>query len=144
MPLVRFPHRSHRGRLLSRSKLSQSSKLDLPTGKPTVFYFFTASCGSCAAGAESVGAGSAKAASGIQAIAVDLDSGEPTATITSFMKAVGSPPFTLARDDGSLLKEFNVDALGLTVILNGAGKEIYRGVDPSADQVARALATARS
>ncbi|XAS66728.1 TlpA family protein disulfide reductase [Micrococcaceae bacterium Sec5.7] len=120
------------------------ASLTIPTGHPTVLYFFTASCGSCVAGAKAVAAGLAKAAPGAQAMAVDLDPGEPTETLTAFMSSIGNPPLTFTRDDGTLLKKFNVDALGLTVVLNGAGKEVYRGVDPSADQIAQALAAAGS
>ncbi|GAC1501857.1 MAG: hypothetical protein NVS2B15_24410 [Pseudarthrobacter sp.] len=119
------------------------SSLKLPTGKPTVIYFFTASCGPCAAGVKNVASGLAKTP-GATAVAVDLDPSEPTAVLKQFMGSVGNPPLTFVRDDGTLLKQFNVDALGTTVVLNPSGKEVYRGVDPSADQTAKALAAAAS
>jgi hypothetical protein len=120
------------------------SSLKLPTGEPTVIYFFTASCGDCATGIKNVAAGVAKAAPGSTAVAVDLDPGEPTEVLNQFMSSVGNPPLSVVRDDGTLLKQFNVDALGMTVALNPSGKEVYRGVDPSPGQTAAALATARS
>lgn len=120
------------------------SSLTLPTGKPTVIYFFTASCGDCSTGVKNVAAGLAKAAPGAMAVAVDLDPGEPTGVLNQFMSSVGNPPMTVVRDDGTLLKQFNVDALGMTVVLNASGREVYRGVDPSAAQTATALAAAGS
>jgi cytochrome oxidase Cu insertion factor (SCO1/SenC/PrrC family) len=125
-------------------KALDGSPLTLPTGKPTVIYFFTASCGPCAAGVKNVASGLAKAAPGAQAVTVDLDPSEPTEVLNQFIASVGNPPVTLVRDDGTLLKHFNVDSLGTTVVLNSSGKEIYRGVDPSADETAKALAAAGS
>lgn len=124
-------------------KALDGSSLKLPTGKPTVIYFFTASCGPCAAGVKNVASGLAKS-SGATAVAVDLDPSEPTEVLNQFMGSVGNPPLTLVRDDGTLLKQFNVDALGTTVVLDPSGKEVYRGVDPSADQTAKALTAAAS
>ncbi|NUS36529.1 MAG: TlpA family protein disulfide reductase [Pseudarthrobacter sp.] len=125
-------------------KTLNGSSLTLPTGKPTVIYFFTASCGPCAAGVKNVASGLAKAAPGAQAVTVDLDPSEPTEVLNQFIASVGNPPVTLVRDDGTLLKHFNVDSLGTTVVLNSSGKEIFRGVDPSADVTAKALAAAGS
>lgn len=119
------------------------STLKLPTGKPTVIYFFTASCGSCITGIKNVASGLAKSP-GATAVAVDLDPNEPAEVLKQFRGSVGNPPLTFARDDGTLLKQFNVDALGTTVVLDPSGKEVYRGVDPSADQTAKALAAAAS
>lgn len=124
-------------------KALDGSALTLPTGKPTVIYFFTASCGPCAAGVKNVASGLSKSP-GATAVAVDLDPNEPTDVLKQFMGSVGNPPLTFVRDDGTLLKQFNVDALGLTVVLDPSGKEVYRGVDPSADQTAKALAAAAS
>ncbi|WP_211880656.1 TlpA family protein disulfide reductase [Pseudarthrobacter albicanus] len=125
-------------------KTLNGSSLTLPAGKPTVIDFFTASCGPCAAGVKNVAAGLARAAPGAQAVTVDLDPSEPTEVLNQFIASVGNPPVTLVRDDGTLLKHFNVDSLGTTVVLNSSGKEIYRGVDPSADETAKALAAAGS
>lgn len=118
------------------------TKLTVPGNKPALLYFFTASCSSCAAGATTVGAGVRKAGAGVQAIAVDLDPGEPVQVIHDFMRSVGNPPLSVVRDDGTLLKRFNVDALGLTVVLNKTGRVVYRGVDPTAAQTAAAIAAA--
>ncbi|ERK73079.1 redoxin family protein [Leifsonia aquatica ATCC 14665] len=120
------------------------TNLTVPNNKPALFYFFTASCSSCVTGAKSVGAGVAKAGSGVQAVAVDLDPGEPVNIINGFMQDVGNPPLSVVRDDGTLLKRFNVDALGLTMVLDKAGRVVYRGVDPSAAQTAQAIAAAGS
>lgn len=125
-------------------KTLNGSPLTLPTGKPTVIYFFTVSCGPCAAGVKNVASGLAKAAPGAQAVIVDLDPSEPTEVLNQFIASVGNPPVTLVRDDGTLLKHFNVDSLGTTVVLNSSGKEVFRGVDPSADETAKALAAAGS
>jgi hypothetical protein len=116
--------------------------LTVPKDKPAVFYFFTASCSSCVAGAKSVGAGVAKAGSAVQAVAVDLDPAEPVKVIDGFMQYVGSPPFAVVRDNGSLQQRFNVDALGLTVVLDKSGRVVYRGVDPSTAQTVAAIAAA--
>ncbi|WP_427136179.1 TlpA family protein disulfide reductase [Pseudarthrobacter sp. S9] len=125
-------------------KTLDGSLLTLPTGHPTVIYFFTASCGPCAAGVKNVASGLARAAPGAQVITVDLDPSEPTEVLNQFIVSVGNPPVTLVRDDGTLLKHFSVDSLGTTVVLNSSGQEIYRGVDPSADETAKALAAAGS
>jgi len=40
------------------------------------------------------------------------------------------------------LRRFNVDALGTTVVRNGAGTQVFRGVDPTPDEAAKALTAA--
>ncbi|WP_374113163.1 TlpA family protein disulfide reductase [Leifsonia shinshuensis] len=118
------------------------ASLTVPNDKPALLYFFTASCSSCVTGAKSVGAGVSMAGSTVQAVAVDLDPGEPVNTINAFMQDVGNPPLSVVRDDGTLLKRFGVDALGLTIVLDKNGRVVYRGVDPSAAQTAQAITAA--
>ncbi len=110
--------------------------MTIPTGAPLVLYFFTASCGSCYAEGQTLAtaigrAGPGRAGQGSQVIAVDLDPSEPDLAISQLLTAIGNPPFAVARYDGALLRRFNVDALGTTVVLNHAGTQVFRGVDPT-------------
>lgn len=123
-------------------KTIAGKSLTVPTGAPVVLFFFTASCGSCYAEGQTLATAIGRAGPGAQVIAVDLDPSEPDQAITPFLTAVGNPPFAVVRDDGALLRRFNVDALGTTVVLDGAGTQVFRGVDPTPDEAAKALTAA--
>jgi cytochrome oxidase Cu insertion factor (SCO1/SenC/PrrC family) len=114
----------------------------VPNGKPTVLFFFTGECSSCYIGAKNLASVLTDTGGRADVVAVGLDPTEPVTAIKQFLAAVGNPPFTVVRDDGTLLRVFNVAALGTTVILDATGRLIFRGIDPPIDQIRRALTTA--
>jgi cytochrome oxidase Cu insertion factor (SCO1/SenC/PrrC family) len=129
----------------SRSALTVRSitgaTVRVPDGKPTVLFFFTGACSSCYIGAKNLASVLTDTGSRADVIAVGLDPTEPVDAIKQFLSAVGNPPFTLVRDDGTLLRVFNVATLGTTIVLDAAGRLIFRGIDPAIDQIRRALTT---
>jgi hypothetical protein len=114
----------------------------VPDGKPTVLFFFTGECGTCYTGAKNLATVLDDTGSRADVVAVELDPSEPAAVLNQFLAAVGNPPFTVVRDDGTLLRRFRVDALGTTVVLDATGRETFRGVDPPPQEIRRALTAA--
>jgi cytochrome oxidase Cu insertion factor (SCO1/SenC/PrrC family) len=123
-------------------KTITGASLTIPTGKPAVVFFYSVNCASCIAGAKNAGAALAKAEPGVTVISVDIDPQESNKDIHQFMTTIGNPAFTLVRDDGTLQRRYNATALGTAVVLNGAGTEVFRGIDASSDQITKALAAA--
>ncbi len=118
------------------------AQLRVPAGKPTVLFFFTGECGSCYTGAKNLATVLASTGSRADVVAVELDPSEPADILNQFLAAVGNPPFSVVRDDGSLLRRFHVDALGTTVVVDSTGREIFRGVDPPPARILQALTAA--
>jgi len=121
----------------------------VPSARPSVLLFITLGCADCAASAQSMNraARSLRAAGSLRDratfLAVDLDPDLPPAHLTEFLNSVGARglPATI-NSDGTLLHKYHVTALSSVLIINSAGKVVYRAVNPTANAIIRALSTA--
>jgi hypothetical protein len=121
----------------------------VPSARPSVLLFISLGCADCAASAQSM----ARAARSLRAahsprdratfLAVDLDPDLPAAHLTDFLNSVGAGglPATI-NSDGTLLHKYHVTALSSVLIINPAGKVVYRAVNPTAHAIIGALNTA--
>jgi hypothetical protein len=120
----------------------------VPSARPSVLLFITLGCADCAASAQSMtrAARSLRAAGSLRDratfLAVDLDPDLPAAHLTEFLNSVGARglPATI-NSDGTLLHKYHVTALSSVLIINPAGKVVYRAVNPTAKAITRALTT---
>jgi thiol-disulfide isomerase/thioredoxin len=111
----------------------------LPAGRPAVVYFMAAWCSSCRAEAQALGRLQRQLGDRAAILAVDVDPSDLEAQTRAFFHAVGDPGYAVARDqDGRLAGAFAVRALDTTVVVDPAGRVVYR------DAVSTDLATLKA
>jgi hypothetical protein len=130
-------------------RTTDGAVMRVPSARPSVLLFITLGCADCAASAQSMtrAARSLRAAGSLRGqatfLAVDLDPDLPAAHLRDFLNSVGARglPATI-NSDGTLIHKYHVTALSSVLIINPAGKVVYRAVNPTAHAIIRALTTA--
>lgn len=97
-------------------------------GKPTALFFMAAWCTTCLGEAQAwqelIEAGKTE---GVSVLAVDVDPSDTREGLQQFRSALTRDPLLWAMDaQGELAKRYHVARLDTTVVLDGAGKEVYR------------------
>lgn len=114
-------------------------KVAVPGAKPSVVFFFSATCGTCGPGAQAL----AEAQAGTpdaNYVAVDIDPNESDEVVRQFLTANDATTLAYARDtDAALTRAYQLTQLSTAVVLDATGTEVYRGVDPTATQIRSAL-----
>jgi thiol-disulfide isomerase/thioredoxin len=118
-------------------------EIPVPGDKPTVLYFYSASCGSCIEGARSVAQAQQQAPDAANFVAVALDPGSTQSDIRNFLAAAEATGLAGAPDDDySLMRAYQVQSVSTAVVLDAAGQTVYTGVEPTADQLSAAVGKA--
>ncbi len=111
----------------------------VPGGKPSVVFFFSATCGSCGPGARALAEAKASTPDA-NYVAVDIDPGESVDVVRQFLTANDASTLAYARDtDAALTRAYELTQLSTAVVLDASGTEVYRGVDPTASKLRSAL-----
>lgn len=114
-------------------------KLAIPDAKPSVIFFFSATCGTCGPGAQALAEAQASTPDA-NYVAVDVDPNESVEVVREFLTANDATALAYARDtDAALARAYQLTQLSTAVVLDAAGTEVYRGVDPTATQIRTAL-----
>ncbi|MCA1695223.1 MAG: redoxin family protein [Actinobacteria bacterium] len=114
----------------------------VPGGKPSVVFFFSATCGTCGPGAHAL-AVAQQATPGANYVAVDIDPSETIADVRQFLTANQADGLAYATDTGaSLTRAYQLAQLSTAIVLDPQGTVVYRGVDPTPNQIRAALTTA--
>lgn len=114
----------------------------VPGGKPSVVFFFSATCGSCGPGARALTEAQTSTPDA-NYVAVDMDPSESVAVVRSFLTANDASTLAYARDtDATLTRAYKLTQLSTAVVLDASGTEVYRGVDPTPAQIRAALTKA--
>ena len=102
-------------------------------GQPTIIMFSAAWCGSCLFEAKNLAQVYTKYKDhGLNIIILDADPGDTDADVQRFRQAVGNPDYVWAFDDNyTLTQAFSVRALDTTVLIDQAGKIVYRDEYPT-------------
>ncbi len=117
-------------------------QVGVPGGKPSVVFFFSATCGSCGPGARALAEAQASTPDA-NYVAVDMDPSESVAVVRSFLTANDASTLAYARDtDAALTRAYELTQLSTAVVLDASGTEVYRGVDPTPAQIRAALTKA--
>ena len=117
-------------------------KVSIPGGKPSVVFFFSASCGTCGPGARALAEAQASTPDA-NYVAVDIDLGESVDVVREFLTANDASTLAYARDtDAALTRAYQLTQLSTAVVLDASGTEVYRGVDPTPTQIRSALTKA--
>jgi thiol-disulfide isomerase/thioredoxin len=109
----------------------------VPDGRPTVLYFMSAQCGSCAAGEAELAHLRTRWPRAVRLVSVDVAPGyDRPAAVLGLARAVGAHwPQTYATS--ALLRRYHVTQLDQVVVLNRAGRVVYDGALPSPPALAR-------
>ena len=117
-------------------------KVSVPGGKPSVVFFFSATCGTCGPGARALAEAQASTPDA-NYVAVDIDPNESVDVVREFLTANDAGTLAYARDtDAALTRAYQLTQLSTAVVLDASGTEVYRGVDPTATQIRSALSKA--
>lgn len=69
---------------------------------------------------------------------VSIDPSETEQSIEQFNNAAGiEEPLPTALDDGTVAREFDVDVLETTIIVNREGKVVFRETGPKEEEILR-------
>lgn len=118
------------------------AEVAVPGGKPSVVFFFSATCGTCGPGARALAEAQASTPDA-NYVAVDIDPNESVNDVQEFLTANDASTLAYARDtDASLTRAYQLTQLSTAVVLDAAGTEVYRGVDPTSTQIRSALTKA--
>jgi len=132
---------SNAGTAFTATTLS-GEKVSIPSGKPSVVFFFAASCVTCGSGAQAV-AEAQLSAPGANYVAVDIDPSESEAVVRDFLTDNGAETLAYTRDtDAELAVAFEVTQLSTAIVLDASGTEVYRVVHPTTSKLRSALAEA--
>jgi hypothetical protein len=123
----------------------------VPSARPSVLLFIRVGCEGCGASAQSMArvariarvARVARSVPGLATfLAVDIDLFVSASNVRHFLDSVGAKglPATI-NSDGTLLRKYRVTVLSSVLIIDPAGKVVYRAVNPTANAITRALST---
>jgi thiol-disulfide isomerase/thioredoxin len=113
----------------------------VPGNRPSVLLFFSVECGGCGPSAQALA--QAQQATGNRAnfVAVDVAGYETEADVKRFLSSYHATTLAYALDTHSTwARTYQVNQLSTAIILNSQGKEVFRAVEPSAEQIRAALA----
>lgn len=117
-------------------------QVSVPGGKPSVVYFFSANCGTCGPDAQAI-AQLQQTTPGANFAAVDLDPNETVADIRGFLDTNQARGLPYAIDtDGRLISAYQIRQIGVAVVLDATGNEVFRGYKPDIAQIQTALTEA--
>ena len=108
----------------------------LPAGRPAVVYFMAAWCESCQFEANALARLQKHTGDRVAILAVDVDPTDQPAATRAFFHAIGQPigppGYQVAQDQGGkLAAAFAVRALDTTVVVNPAGRVVWRDAVPT-------------
>ncbi|MGQ0573646.1 MAG: TlpA family protein disulfide reductase [Pseudonocardia sp.] len=117
-------------------------QISVPGGKPSVVYFFTVNCGTCGPEAQAL-AQLQQTTPGANFAAVDLDPNETVEDIRGFLDTNQATELAYAIDtDGQLVSGYQIRQIGVAVVLDATGNEVFRGYKPDIAQIQTALTEA--
>jgi hypothetical protein len=143
--------RAHSAAAVATLRTIDGAVVRVPSARPSVLLFITVGCEGCGASAQSTArvariARVARVARSVPGratfLAVDLDLFVSASNVRDFLDSVGAKglPATI-NSDGMLLRKYRVTVLSSVLIIDPAGKVVYRAVNPSANAITTALST---
>lgn len=107
------------------------STFSLPAGKPAVVFFMAGWCSSCVAPARTLAGIDAELGDRVAILAVSADPTDSTASLRRFATNADAR-YGFAHDsDGTLATAFGVHSLDTTIIVDAAGKIVFRAAVPT-------------
>lgn len=106
--------------------------VSLPAGgRPGALFFSVSSCLSCIPAAQALATIKQKFGKRLDAVFISLDPQDPAGQLRARRDSIGNPPYPFAIDTtGSLVNQYQVQALGTTIIYDARGRIVDRLVEP--------------
>jgi hypothetical protein len=121
----------------------EGARIALPAGKPGALFFSVSSCLSCVASARALGELRQRLGSGVDAVFISMDPGDPPAALAARRASIGDPPYPFAIDaSGTLASRYRITALGTVIIYDAHGRIVERLVEPTRGELAAAFQAA--
>lgn len=109
-------------------------------GAYTVTYFYGVGCPSCVAALEEIAVAKDSAPADTTYLAININPSDEPGLIREFFEHIGNPGLILLRDpELAIAERYDVAALGTTLVFDPSGEEVFRGVDPNANELVSAL-----
>lgn len=108
----------------------------LPAGRPGALFFSVSSCTSCLVSAQTLGTLKTRFGSGVDAVFISIDPRDPPAALRARRQSIGNPAYPFAIDHtATLYRQYDVTALGTTIIYNARGQILARLIEPGLTQL---------
>lgn len=122
---------------------SQGEQVPVPGSKPSVLFFFSIECGTCGSGARVLAELQRSSPVAGNYVAVDIAPYETADQIREFLTGNGASSLAFASDtDTRLITAYGINQVSTAVVLDAAGTEVFRAVEPDAAELRTALAAA--
>lgn len=122
---------------------SQGEPVPVPGSKPSVLFFFSIECGACGPGARVLAELQRSSPAAVNYVAVDIAPYETADEIREFLTGNGASSLAFASDtDTRLITAYGINQVSTAVVLDAAGTEVFRAVEPGAAELRTALAAA--
>lgn len=113
----------------------------VPGNRPSVLFFFSVECGGCGPSAQALAQAQKAVEDKANFVAVDVAGYETEADVKGFLATNRATTMAYAIDTSSQwIRTYGVNQLSTAVVLNSAGKEVFRAVEPSTEQITAELA----
>lgn len=118
-------------------------RVTVPGSRPSVLFFFSVECGGCGPSAQALAEAQRDVGDRAAFVAVDIAGYETPADVKRFLTEFQATTLAYAIDtDAAWIRKFGVSQLSTAVILDASGKEVFRAVEPTAEQVRAELVKA--
>ncbi|WP_205677030.1 MULTISPECIES: thioredoxin-like domain-containing protein [unclassified Arthrobacter] len=122
---------------------SQGEQVPVPGSKPSVLFFFSIECGACGPGTRMLAEVQRSSPAAVNYVAVDIAPYETADEIKEFLAGNGASSLAFASDtDTRLITAYGINQVSTAVVLDAAGTEVFRAVEPDAAELRTALAAA--
>lgn len=116
-------------------------QVTVPGGKPSVLFFFSVECGSCGPATQALAQVQQTVGERANFVAVDVAPYETEADVAGFLDDYQATSLAYAIDtDAAWINTYRVSQLSTAIVLDASGTEVFRAVEPSADQIRGELA----
>ncbi|MFJ6272396.1 TlpA family protein disulfide reductase [Pseudarthrobacter oxydans] len=120
---------------------SQGEQVSVPGSKPSVLFFFSIECGACGPGTRVLAEVQRSSPAAVNYVAVDIAPYETADQIREFLAGNGASSLAFASDtDTRLITAYGINQVSTAVVLDAAGTEVFRAVEPDAAELRTALA----
>ena len=113
----------------------------VPGIRPSVLLFFSVECGSCGPTAQAMAQAQQTGGQTANFIAVDIAGYETDAAVKGFLTTNTATALAYAIDtDAQWVRSYQVSQISTVMVLDDAGKEVFRAVEPGAEKITTELA----
>ncbi len=121
----------------------QGEEIPVPGPKPSVLFFFNIECGACGPATKVLAELQRRSPADANYVAVDIAPYETARQIEDFLALNQASSLAYASDlNTQLITAYQITQVSTFVVLDDGGREVFRAVEPSAEQLKAALAAA--